>query len=174
MTSQVGMSSRLSDLKTWQFENISFKTYMYTPVLYQHISILSSYYTAPILLLIMPYSGILRRVALERIDVSEERTASIVRVTRIRELETTLAVSSNRHTLVFLRSVRRLLDTTNVLSSSPILVTPMMEAPRSYESSALTRTTWRNFPDEVILHSHRSENLNSSIALTGWTLQLTI
>jgi hypothetical protein len=26
-------------------------------------------------------------------------------------------------------------------------------------------------PEDVILHSHRSENLKSYIALTGWTLQ---
>jgi ABC-type tungstate transport system substrate-binding protein len=47
----------------------------------------------------------LRRVALVRTDVSEELSASIIRVTRIGELGTTLAVTSNR------RSVRRLLVT---------------------------------------------------------------
>jgi hypothetical protein len=36
----------------------------------------------------------LRRVALVRYDVSEERIASIIRVTRIGELERTLAVTS--------------------------------------------------------------------------------
>jgi hypothetical protein len=35
----------------------------------------------------------LRRVALVRTEVSEERIASIIRVTRICELETTLAVT---------------------------------------------------------------------------------
>jgi hypothetical protein len=39
----------------------------------------------------------IRRVALVRTDVSEERGASIIRVTRIGELGKTLAVSSNRH-----------------------------------------------------------------------------
>jgi hypothetical protein len=34
-------------------------------------------------------------VALVRIDVAEERSASIIRVTRIGELGTTLAVTSN-------------------------------------------------------------------------------
>jgi hypothetical protein len=43
----------------------------------------------------MPSSGMLRRVALVRTDVSEELSASI-RVTRIGELGTTLAVTSNR------------------------------------------------------------------------------
>jgi hypothetical protein len=47
----------------------------------------------------MPSSGMLRRVALVRIDVSEERIASMIRVTRIGELGTTLALTSNRRTL---------------------------------------------------------------------------
>jgi hypothetical protein len=41
----------------------------------------------------------LRRVALVRTDVSEELSASFMRVTRIGELETTLVVTSNRRTL---------------------------------------------------------------------------
>jgi hypothetical protein len=45
----------------------------------------------------MVYSVTLRRVDLVRTDVSEERSASI-RVTRIGELGTTLAVTSNRRT----------------------------------------------------------------------------
>jgi hypothetical protein len=48
----------------------------------------------------MPSSGILRRVALVRTDVSEERSASIIRVTRIGKLRTTLAVTSNRGALL--------------------------------------------------------------------------
>jgi hypothetical protein len=40
--------------------------------------------------------GISRGVALVRTDVSEELSASFIRVTRIGELVTTLAVSSNR------------------------------------------------------------------------------
>jgi 3-polyprenyl-4-hydroxybenzoate decarboxylase len=47
----------------------------------------------------MPSFLMLRRVALVRTDVSEELNASIIRVTRIGELETTLAVTSNRRTL---------------------------------------------------------------------------
>jgi hypothetical protein len=39
----------------------------------------------------------LRRVVLVRTDVSEELSASFIRVTRIGELGTTLAVTSNRH-----------------------------------------------------------------------------
>jgi hypothetical protein len=49
----------------------------------------------------------LRRVTLVRTDVSEELSVSFIRVTRIGELGTTLAVTSNRRTLRrFLRSVR--------------------------------------------------------------------
>jgi hypothetical protein len=47
----------------------------------------------------MQSSGMLHRVALVRTDVSEERIASIIRVTRIDELGTLLAVTSNRSTL---------------------------------------------------------------------------
>jgi hypothetical protein len=47
----------------------------------------------------MASSGMLRRVALVRTDVSEELSFSFIRVTRIGELGTTLAVTSNRRTL---------------------------------------------------------------------------
>jgi hypothetical protein len=44
----------------------------------------------------MPSSGMLRRVALARSEVSEETSASIFTVRRIIEIVTTLAVTSNR------------------------------------------------------------------------------
>jgi hypothetical protein len=47
----------------------------------------------------MVFSGMLRRMALVRTDVSEELSASFIRVTRIGELGTTLAGTSNRRTL---------------------------------------------------------------------------
>jgi hypothetical protein len=47
----------------------------------------------------MASSGKLRRMALVRTDVSEELSASFIRVTSIGELGTTLAVTSNRRTL---------------------------------------------------------------------------
>jgi hypothetical protein len=43
----------------------------------------------------MVFSGMLRRVALLRMDVSEELSASFIKVTRIDELGTTLALTSN-------------------------------------------------------------------------------
>jgi hypothetical protein len=49
----------------------------------------------------MAFSGMLRRVALVRTDVSEELSASFIRVTRIGELGITLAVTSNRSTIIF-------------------------------------------------------------------------
>jgi hypothetical protein len=47
----------------------------------------------------MVSSGVLRHVALVRTDVSKEPSASFIRVTRIGELGTTLAATSNRPTL---------------------------------------------------------------------------
>jgi hypothetical protein len=48
----------------------------------------------------MVSSGMLRRVALVRTNVSEEPSASFISVTRIGELGTTLAATSNRRLLV--------------------------------------------------------------------------
>jgi hypothetical protein len=72
----------------------------------------------------MVSSGILRRVALVRTDVSDELNAFFIRVTRNGEM-------------VFLRCVRRLLVIASVVPSSPILVTVKKEALRSSETSVL-------------------------------------
>jgi hypothetical protein len=47
----------------------------------------------------MTSSGMLRRVAIVTTDVSEEHSPSFIRVRRIGELGTTVAVTSNRRTL---------------------------------------------------------------------------
>jgi hypothetical protein len=106
-------------------------------------------------------SGMLRHIALATADVSKEPSASIIRVTRICEPGTALVVISNpTHAAkkyyiyyVYLRSVLRLLITTKAVPSSKILVTLMMEALRSSETSVLTRPTRRNILEDRILHS---------------------
>jgi hypothetical protein len=61
----------------------------------------------------MVSSEMLRRVALVRTDVSEELSASFIRVTRIGELGTTQAVTSNRGTL---QRISRFLDRSRYFS----------------------------------------------------------
>jgi hypothetical protein len=51
-----------------------------------------------------------------------------------------------------------------------ILVTLMIGAIRSSETSVLSKATRRNIPEDGFLHSHSRENLKSYIALNGLTL----
>jgi hypothetical protein len=53
---------------------------------------------------------------------------------------------------LYLRSVLQLLVTANVIVSSPILVTLMIEAIGSSQTSVLTRAKWPHIPDNDILH----------------------
>jgi hypothetical protein len=106
----------------------------------------------------------LRRVTLVRTDVSEELSASFIRVTRISELGTTLAVTTNRRK-------QRASVANYVVPSSPIIFSLKMAALCSSETSIFTRTPHRNNPEDGILHSHRHEHLKFYIPLTGWALQ---
>jgi hypothetical protein len=89
----------------------------------------------------------LRRVTLVRTNVSEEPSASFIRLTRICELGKTLAVTRNRPTL------RRLLVTVSVLPSSQILDNMTKEALGTSETLVLTRATRREIPEVAIPHN---------------------
>jgi hypothetical protein len=99
----------------------------------------------------------LLRVAFVWTGFSEDRIASVIRVIRIDELGTTLAVTSKRWTLRIrvahstLRSLRRLLVIANAAPISSIIVTRMMEAIRSSETSVHIRATRRNIPEDGVL-----------------------
>jgi hypothetical protein len=58
-----------------------------------------------------------------------------------------------------------------VVPSSPILVTLMMGALRYSETSVLKRATWRNIPEDGILHNRRRENLKSYIFLDRFEIK---
>jgi hypothetical protein len=124
----------------------------------------------------------LLRVALVRTEVSEECIAFKTRGTKIGEIATTLAVTSNRSTLristitcyhtVFLRSLRRMLVTANVVPSSSILSTWLWRGYVSPKRRFLTRTTRCNNPEDGILHCPLSlpkHTFCNAICVPRWT-----
>jgi hypothetical protein len=70
--------------------------------------------------------------------------------------------------------VRRFLVTANIISTSPILVTLMMQASCSSETSVLIRATRRKFQEDGILHSHRRENIIPNNIYSGFNLILSV
>jgi hypothetical protein len=111
----------------------------------------------------MPSSGMSRRMALVRTDVSEEPSVSIIRATKIGELGLKLAITSTK-TFYFFAACVGLLVRVNVVLNSPIIVTLMMEASHFSETLVLTRATRSNIPGDGILHINRRENMKSYIA----------
>jgi hypothetical protein len=79
----------------------------------------------------MASSGMLRRVALVRTDVSEEHSASFIRVT----------------------SVRRLLVPARYVHTTPTLHPLINAAQSTPEPSVKTRATRRNIPEDVIVQT---------------------
>jgi hypothetical protein len=68
-----------------------------------------------------------------------------------------------RGSLSFVRIIEELLGK-EIVPSSPILVTLMIEAICSSETSVRTKAMWRYVPEGGMLHSHHRENLKSYIA----------
>jgi predicted hotdog family 3-hydroxylacyl-ACP dehydratase len=109
---------------------------------------------------VVPSSPILVTVMKEALSSSE--TSVLTRAT-----QRNIPEDAVRH-LVFLCSVRQLLVMANVVTSSPILVTLMMETLGSSETSGLTRVTWCNIPEDGIHLSHHRENLKSYRSFLDW------
>jgi hypothetical protein len=92
----------------------------------------------------MVSSGMLRRVALVRTDVSDELRASFIRVTRIGELGTTLAVTSSRRT-PFYRSLGLRFVLWPFRNPRHYLLPPLLSASSILNSILASFLTWYFF-----------------------------
>jgi hypothetical protein len=93
----------------------------------------------------MPSCEILRRATLVRTEVSDERSTSIVKVTRIADLETKFAVNDN---------CSLLLVAANVVPGSLNLSTLVMETIRSSKQLILKSPSRHKIPEDDILPLH--------------------
>jgi hypothetical protein len=98
-----------------------------------------------------------RHVTLVRTDVSEKHITPITRMKGFSEVGTTVVVTSYWNKLLR-NTVLHLLVTANILPTSQILFTIMMEAVRSSETPFYGSATRRHIPENDILHNIFSFN----------------
>jgi hypothetical protein len=111
--------------------------------------------------------GMLRRVALVRTDVSEELSASFIRVTRIGELGTSIAVTSNRCT--------RSCQVTHSKGSSLLQPLLQMRVPLplrhdQQQAASHFRLQCKQFVSQVFLRSVRRLLVTTSVVPSSPTL----
>jgi hypothetical protein len=99
----------------------------------------------------------LRHVALVRTDVSEELSAPFIRVTRIGELGTTLAVISNRSTLrrKFLREFVKINHCVIHMGNSLVYTCPCIICYSPPNLSSIYNTTYYGYMDYSLLYVNR-------------------